>query len=43
MTFTFEPADARRDRAVLLDFNIRYLEWIAENVRRDRKPAGMGA
>jgi GNAT superfamily N-acetyltransferase len=35
MMIAFDIADAWRDRAVLLDFNVRYLEWIAENVRRD--------
>ncbi len=35
MTITFEPANAQRDRDVLLDLNIQYLEWIAANVRRD--------
>lgn len=38
MTIAFEPADAQRDRDLLLDLNIRYLEWIAENVQRDSGP-----
>jgi GNAT superfamily N-acetyltransferase len=35
MTITFLRANGQRDHALLLDFNIRYVEWIAENVRRD--------
>lgn len=35
MTITFEPADAHRDRDVLLDLNIRYFEWMEQCIRRD--------
>ncbi len=35
MTITFHAADAQRDRALLLDLNIRYFEWLAESIRRD--------
>ena len=35
MTITFERADATRDRALLIAMNVQYLEWLADNVRRD--------
>lgn len=35
MTITFEPADAKRDREVMLDLNVRYFEWMEQCIRRD--------
>ena len=35
MAITFEPADARRDHAVLTELNVEYLEWLDANIRRD--------
>ena len=31
---TFEPADARRDRAVLTELNVAYLDWLDANIRQ---------
>ncbi|HSL57884.1 MAG TPA: GNAT family N-acetyltransferase [Acidimicrobiales bacterium] len=33
MAITFEPADARRDRAVLTELNVEYLEWADAHIR----------
>lgn len=35
MEITFEPADAHRDRTVLTQLNIEYLDWLDENVQHD--------
>ena len=35
MEIRFEPADARRDRAVLTELNIEYLDWLDANIQRD--------
>jgi putative acetyltransferase len=35
MTITFEPADASRDRAVLMQLNVEYLDWLDVNIRHD--------
>lgn len=35
MVITFEPADARRDHAVLTELNVEYLDWAGVNIRRD--------
>ena len=32
---TFEPADARRDHAMLTQLNVEYLNWLDVNIRRD--------
>ena len=32
---TFEPADAGRDRAVLTELNVAYLDWLDANIQRD--------
>ena len=34
MATTFEPADARRDRAVLTELNIAYLDWLDANIQQ---------
>ena len=34
MATTFEPADARRDRAVLNELNIAYLDWLDANIQQ---------
>ena len=33
MEITFEPADARRDHAVLTELNIEYLDWLDANIQ----------
>lgn len=33
MEITFEPADARRDRAVLTELNIAYLDWLDASIQ----------
>ena len=35
MEITFESADARRDRAMLTELNIEYLDWLDENIQHD--------
>jgi GNAT superfamily N-acetyltransferase len=35
VVITFEPADARRDHAVLTELNVEYLEWLDVNIQRD--------
>ena len=35
MEITFEPADAHRDRVVLTELNVEYLEWLDVHIRRD--------
>ncbi|HOY77330.1 MAG TPA: GNAT family N-acetyltransferase [Hyphomonadaceae bacterium] len=35
MTISFEPADAKRDRDVMLDLNIQYFAWMEACIRRD--------
>jgi GNAT superfamily N-acetyltransferase len=35
MSITFQVADAGRDRELLLDLNIRYVEWLEACIRRD--------
>lgn len=35
MSITFERAEAERDRAPLTAMNVRYMEWIGQNIRRD--------
>jgi GNAT superfamily N-acetyltransferase len=35
MTISFEPADAQRDRDVLLNLNVRYFEWMELCIRHD--------
>jgi len=35
MTITFEPANAHRDRDLLLDLNIQYVQWLEQCIRRD--------
>ena len=34
MAITFEPADANRDRAVLTELNVAYLDWADANIRQ---------
>ena len=34
MATTFEPADARRDREVLTELNIAYLDWLDANIQQ---------
>ena len=33
MAITFEPADACRDRAVLTELNVAYLDWLDANIQ----------
>ncbi len=33
MAITFEPADARRDQAVLTELNVAYLDWADANIQ----------
>jgi hypothetical protein len=33
LAITFEPADARRDRAVLTELNVAYLDWLDANIQ----------
>jgi len=35
MEIAFEPADARRDHAVLTELNIEYLDWLDANIQHD--------
>jgi GNAT superfamily N-acetyltransferase len=35
MTITFEPANAQRDRDLLLDLNMQYVRWLEQCIRRD--------
>jgi len=35
MALTFGIADADRDRALLIELNVQYLDWLDANVRRD--------
>lgn len=35
MTITFEAAEAQRDRALMLDLNIQYVQWLELCVRGD--------
>lgn len=34
MAITFEPADPRRDRVVLTELNVAYLDWLDANIRQ---------
>ena len=34
MAITFEPADAHRDRVVLTELNVAYLDWLDANIRQ---------
>ncbi len=34
MAVTFDPADARRDRAVLTELNVAYLDWLDANIQQ---------
>jgi len=33
LAITFEPADARRDHAVLTELNVAYLDWLDANIQ----------
>jgi GNAT superfamily N-acetyltransferase len=35
LVITFESADACRDRAVLTEFNVAYLDWLDANIQRE--------
>ncbi len=34
MAIAFEPADARRDQAVLTELNVAYLDWLDANIQQ---------